>query len=134
MTTVLNTKFSSIDIEARKKIDIKPGDTIRVWQKIREGDKTRLQAFEGLVIAKKHGQEAGGTVTVRKVSGGIGVEKIFPLYLPSIDKVEVVKRAKVRRAKLYYLKDKSSKEIRRKTKTLSNSKDKDPSEVAQSVE
>ncbi|KKS25415.1 MAG: 50S ribosomal protein L19 [Candidatus Yanofskybacteria bacterium RIFCSPHIGHO2_01_FULL_41_27] len=126
--------FNSKNFTASKLANLKPGWTVRIHQKIKDGEKTRTQAFEGLVIAKKHGQEAGGTVTVRKVSGGIGVEKIFPLYLPSIDKVEVVKRAKVRRAKLYYLKDKSSKEIRRKTKTLSNSKDKDPSEVAQSVE
>lgn len=102
-----------------KLADLKPGWTVRIHQKIKDGEKTRTQAFEGLVIAKKHGKEAGGTVTVRKVSGGIGVEKIFPVYLPTIDKVDVIKKAKIRRAKLYYLRDKTSKEIRRKTKTLS---------------
>lgn len=112
--------FSSQNRITSKLADLRPGWTVRIHQKIKDGEKTRTQAFEGLVIAKKHGSEAGGTVTIRKVSGGIGVEKIFPVYLPSIDKVEVIKKAKVRRAKLYYLKDKSAKEIRRKTKTLVN--------------
>lgn len=129
------TIFNSKNLITSKLADLKPGWTVRIHQKIKDGEKTRTQAFEGLVVAKKHGQEAGGTVTVRKVSGGIGVEKIFPLYLPSIDKVEVIKKAKVRRAKLYYLKDKTSKEIRRKTKTLINTKDKvAPETVTQPVE
>ena len=97
-------------------IDVIPGMTVKVHQKIKEGDKTRTQAFEGLIIARKHGAEAGGTVTVRKVSGGIGVEKTFPVFLPTIDKVEVVRKSKVRRSKLYYLREKTAKEIRRKTK------------------
>lgn len=112
--------FSSQNRITSKLADLKPGWTVKIHQKIKDGEKTRTQAFEGLVIAKKHGSEAGGTVTVRKIFGSIGVEKIFPVYLPSIDKVEVIKKAKVRRAKLYYLKDKSAKEIRRKTKTLVN--------------
>lgn len=112
--------FSSQNRITSKLADLKPGWTVKIYQKIKDGEKTRTQAFEGLVIAKKHGSEAGGTITVRKVFGGIGVEKIFPLYLPSIDKVEVIKKAKVRRAKLYYLKEKSAKEIRRKTKSLVN--------------
>ena len=114
MTTVLNTKFSPVDIEARKKIDIKPGDTIRVWQKIREGDKTRLQAFEGLVIARKHGLESGATFTIRKISYGNGVERVFPLFSPVIDKIEILRRGKVRRAKLYYIREKAARETRRK--------------------
>ena len=93
--------------------DLKPGDTVRVWQKIEEKGKTRLQAFEGLILARKHGSEAGGTFTVRKVSGGVGVEKIYPLYSPNIDKIEIVKRAKVRRAKLYYIREKVTREVRR---------------------
>ena len=96
---------------------IRPGWTIKVFQKIKEGEKTRVQAFEGMVIARKHGSENGGTITVRKVSGGFGVEKIFHVFLPTIDKVEIVKKSHVRRAKLYYLRSKSSKEIRRKIKT-----------------
>ena len=98
--------------------DIKPGVTLRVHQKIKEGDKTRTQVFEGIVIARKHGSEPGATITVRKVIGGIGVEKTFPLYLPTIEKFEVVKASKVRRAKLYYLRGKTARETRRKTKIL----------------
>ncbi len=95
---------------------VKPGWTVRVNQRIQEGGKTRVQAFEGIVIAQKHGQEAGGTITVRKVSDGIGVEKVFPIHLPSIESVKVVRKTKVRRAKLYYLRDKTAKEIRRKVR------------------
>lgn len=107
---------SSLDLKDKFKT-IRPGWTIRVFQRIKEGEKNRVQAFEGIVISRKHGQEAGGTITVRKVSDGIGVEKTFPIYLPTIDKVEVVRRTKARRAKLYYLREKSSKEIRRKIKS-----------------
>ena len=89
--------------------DIKPGMTIRVFQKIKElnpkgEEKERIQYFEGMVLARKHGKEAGATITVRKVTDGIGVEKIFPLSLPTITKIEIKKQAKVKRAKLYYLK------------------------------
>ncbi|MDO8663646.1 MAG: 50S ribosomal protein L19 [Candidatus Wildermuthbacteria bacterium] len=83
--------------------DIRPGDTIKVSQKIKEGEKERIQDFTGMVIARKHGKEAGATITVREVIGGVGVEKIFPVYLPSIEKIEVIKSGKVRRAKLYFL-------------------------------
>jgi large subunit ribosomal protein L19 len=86
---------------------------VRVWQKILEKGKTRLQAFEGLVLATKHGREAGATITIRRVASGVGVEKIFPLYSPTIDKIEVVKRSKVRRAKLYHIREKATKEISR---------------------
>jgi len=95
---------------------VRPGWTIRVFQKIREGEKTRIQAFEGTVLARKHGDGITGTITVRRVTGGIGTEKVFPVHLPTIDKVEVVKKTKVRRAKMYYLRGKTSKEIRKKTK------------------
>ncbi len=96
--------------------DLRPGWTVKIYQKIKEGDKTKSQAFEGTVIARKHGNEAGGTITVRRVSGGFGVEKTYPIYLPSIDKIQVLKKPKVRRAKLYYLREKSSREIRKKMK------------------
>jgi len=92
---------------------LQAGDTVRVWQKIEEKGKTRLQAFEGLVLARKHGNEAGGTFTVRKVTSGVGVEKIFPVHSPMIDRVELVKRARVRRAKLYYIREKVAREARR---------------------
>lgn len=100
-------------MEARKGLDIRPGDTVRVHQKIEEKGKFRLQAFEGLVLARKHGTEAGGTFTVRRVASGVGVEKIFPLYSPMIDSIEIVKRARVRRAKLYFIRDKVAREARR---------------------
>ncbi|MBI5645206.1 50S ribosomal protein L19 [Candidatus Kaiserbacteria bacterium] len=106
-------KISPIDMEARKKLDLRAGDTVRVHQKIEEKGKTRLQVFEGLVLARKHGTEAGGTFTVRRVSSGVGVERIFPIYSPMIDKIEIVKRARVRRAKLYYIRDKVAREARR---------------------
>jgi large subunit ribosomal protein L19 len=72
-----------------------------------------LQAFEGLVLSRKHGSEAGATFTVRKVMDGVGVEKIFPIYSPIVDKIEVLRRSKVRRAKLYFVREKAAKEIRR---------------------
>lgn len=96
--------------------DIRPGDTIRVLQKIKEGDKERVQPFEGLVIARKHGKGISATITVRKVSGGIGIERIFPIHSPTLQKIEVLKRSKVRRAKLYYIREKAAKEARRKMK------------------
>ena len=94
--------------------DLRPGQTVRVHQKIKEinakGEaKERLQVFEGIIIARKHGQEPGATITVRKFSDGIGVEKIFPIHSPLVAKVEVVKESKVRRAKLYFLRDAAKK-------------------------
>jgi large subunit ribosomal protein L19 len=85
--------------------DIRPGDTVRVYQRIKEKDKERIQAFEGQVLARKHGREAGATITVRKEVSGVGVEKIFPLHSPTIEKIEIVRRGKARRAKLYYLRE-----------------------------
>ena len=107
------TVHSPVDVNARKNLDLRPGDTVRVYQKIEEKGKTRLQAFEGLVLARKHGVEAGATFTVRRVSSGVGVEKVFPLYSPMIDKIEIIKRTRVRRAKLYYIRDKVAREARR---------------------
>ena len=78
------------------------GDTVRVYLKVREGNRERIQVFEGVVIAKKHGG-IEETFTVRRVSYGVGVEKVFPLHTPAIEKIEVVRHGKVRRAKLYYL-------------------------------
>ena len=106
-------KISPVDMEARKNLDLRPGDTVRVHQKIEEKGKSRIQIFEGLVLARKHGTEAGGTFTVRRVASGVGVEKVFPLYSPMIDKIEVVKRARVRRAKLYFIREKVAREARR---------------------
>lgn len=108
--------FRSKNMPESKLKDLRVGWTVKVYQRIKEGEKTRTQAFEGMIIAKKHGSEPGGTITVRKVSDGIGVEKVFPIYLPSIEKVQVLKKPKVRRSKLYYLREKSSREIRKKMK------------------
>jgi large subunit ribosomal protein L19 len=102
----------------KKVTDFAVGDTVAVVQKIKEGGKDRLQTFEGLVISKKHGTEPGATFTVRKVSGGVGVERIFPLYSPNIDKIKVVKSAKVRRSKLYYLRTAKGKRAKLKKKEL----------------
>ncbi len=106
-------KISPVDMGARKNLGIRSGDTVKVWQKIQEKGKTRLQMFEGLVLAVKHGSEAGATFTVRRVASGVGVEKIFPLYSPMIDRIEISKRSKVRRSKLYHIRKKAAKEIKR---------------------
>jgi len=114
----LNLIISPADVEARKKLDFRAGDTVKVWQKVKEGDKTRLQALEGIVLARKHGLEPGATFTLRKIVSGVGVERVFPLYSPEIDKIEIKSRAKFKRAKLYYVRDRAASEIRRKMKSV----------------
>jgi large subunit ribosomal protein L19 len=99
-----------------KDFDMRVGDTVKVHLKIQEKGKTRIQIFEGMILTRNHGTEKGATFTVRKNSMGYGVERIFPLFSPLIDKVEVVRRAKVRRAKLYYIRDKAAKEISKRMK------------------
>lgn len=91
--------------------EFKAGDTVRVYVRVKEGDKERIQVFQGVVIARKHGG-IRETITVRKVSSGIGVERIFPLHSPVIEKIEVVQEGKVRRAKLYYLRQLKGKKAR----------------------
>ncbi len=91
--------------------DFRPGDTVRVSVRVREGDKERLQAFEGVCIARRGGGMSE-TFTVRKVSGGIGVERVFPLHSPLVAKIDVVRRGRVRRAKLYYLRKLAGKAAR----------------------
>lgn len=91
------------------------GDTVRVHLKVKEGSRERIQIFEGTVIAKKHGG-VSETFTVRRISYGVGVEKVFPLHSPVIDKVETIRRGKVRRAKLYYLRDRVGKRAKVKEK------------------
>jgi large subunit ribosomal protein L19 len=96
--------------------DFRPGDTLRVNVRVREGEKERIQVFEGVCIARKHGGVTE-TFTVRKVSGGVGVERIFPLHSPSVDSVQVVRRGRVRRAKLYYLRNLRGKAARIRERT-----------------
>ena len=108
--------LSTLDKTTRKNLDLRTGDTVKVHQKIQEKNKTRIQIFEGMILARKHGSEAGATLTVRRSANGYGVEKIFPLYSPMVDKIELVKRSKVRRAKLYYIRDKAVKEINKRLK------------------
>jgi large subunit ribosomal protein L19 len=95
-------------IEKKKELDIKPGMVVRVHETIKEKnakgeEKQRVQVFEGIVIARKHGKELGATITVRKLSDGVGVEKIYPISSPLIDKIEIKSRIKSNKAKLYYL-------------------------------
>ena len=98
---------------------LKAGMKVRVWQKIKEADnKERLQAFEGIVIAMKHGLGKTATFTVRKVSSGIGIERVFPMHSPMVAKIDVLSQAKVRRAKLYYLRGRIGKKARIKQKEL----------------
>ncbi len=97
--------------------DFKPGDTIKVHARIKEGEKERVQVFQGFVIRKRKGT-LGATFTVRKVSYGVGVERIFPLHSPTIDKIEVISRGKVRRGKLYYMRELRGKAARIKEKRI----------------
>ncbi len=105
--------LSPVNTEGRAKLGIRSGDTVRVQIKVEERGKTRLQSFEGLVLSVKHGTEAGAMFTVRTTLSGVGVEKAFPLYSPTIDSIEIIKRSKVRRSKLYFIRDKAAKAVRR---------------------
>lgn len=130
-SVISKIKFSPVDIEARRKLGFQSGDTVRVWSKIweeksaKKGDskkgetgKFRTQAFEGMVLARKHGTEAGATFTVRRIASGVGVERIFPLFSPMIDKIEIVKKSRARRSKLYYIRTKAVKDVRRKMRSV----------------
>jgi large subunit ribosomal protein L19 len=110
--------ITPVKTDERSKLGIRPGDTVRVHQKIVEKGKTRIQMFEGLVLATKHGNEAGATFTVRAMMSGVGVERIFPLYAPFIEKIEITKRSKVRRAKLYFIREKVAREVRRQLRNM----------------
>ena len=127
-------QYTPVDVANRKKLNFKAGDTVRVWSKIQEKGKTRLQAFEGLVLARKHGNEIGGTFTVRKVASGVGVERIFPLFSPNVDKIEILKVSKTRKSKLYYIRDKAVKEVKKRLKSVTLSRDESEAESLQSDE
>ncbi len=101
----------------KKLTDFNPGDTVKVHVKIKEGEKTRIQVFQGVVI-RKRGGGSKASFTVRKISYGVGVERIFPLHSPNLDKIEVTREGKVRRARLYYLRDRKGKAAQVKAKNL----------------
>lgn len=149
--------MSPVDMKARKELTFRAGDTVSVWSKILEEKvadkkkdakkkdagkkaemKYRLQAFEGIVLARKHGTEMGATFTVRKVASGVGVERIFPLYSPMIDKIEIVKKARARRSKLYYIRDKAVKDVRSKMRAIANQveveEEADPATIVEKAE
>lgn len=119
---ITKKQFTPVEQESRKKLDFKAGDTVRVWNKIIEKGKTRLQAFEGLVLCRKHGTESGATFTIRKVASGVGVERIFPLYSPNVDKIEVLRKSKTRRSKLYSIRTKAVKEVKKRLKSVTLSR------------
>lgn len=143
MTTKIETFLKPF---LKKEIpDIRPGDTVLVYQKIKEAlkkskssmeqeYKERIQIFEGLVLAKKHGKGISGTITVRKVISGVGVERIFPLHSPTIEKIEIIKRGKVRRAKLYYLRKAKGKKTKIKRREVAKTTPEKPEEEAKKVE
>lgn len=120
---ITKKEFTPVEQDARKSLDFKAGDTVRVWNKILEKGKIRLQAFEGLVLSRKHGKESGATFTIRKVASGVGVERIFPLYSPNIDKIEILRKSKTRRNKLYYIRTKAVKEVKKRLKSITISRD-----------
>ena len=101
-------------------VDLRAGDVVKIHRKIKEGEKERVQIFEGMVIAIKGRQSSSPMLTVRKVSNGVGVEIIVPLFSPNISKITLVKRAQVRKSKLYYVRDKASKALRFKYTNLSD--------------
>jgi large subunit ribosomal protein L19 len=116
---ISKVKLTPVDIEARANLDFNAGDTVRVWSKILdEKGKSRLQAFEGIVLARKHGKEIGATFTVRKVASGVGVERIFPIFSPMVDKIEITKKSRARRSKLYYIRTKAVKDVRKKMRSV----------------
>ncbi len=120
---ITKVQFTPVEQESRKNLDFKAGDTVRVWNKILEKGKVRLQAFEGLVLCRKHGTESGATFTIRKVASGVGVERIFPLYSPNVDKIEILRKSKTRRNKLYYIRTKAVKEVKKRLKSITISRD-----------
>lgn len=107
-------QMSPVAMSERKNLPIRAGATVKVSLKIEEKGKTRLQVFEGLVLATKGGKGNNAMFTVRKVASGVGVEKIFPLYSPSIEKIEIVRQSDVGRSKLYFIRKKVTRDVRRK--------------------
>ena len=110
-------KLSTVDVTKRKALNFRSGDVLRVETKVKEANgKFRIQAYEGLCLARKHGTEAGATFTVRKLSGDVAVERIFPLYSPAIEDIKIVRSNNTRKSKLYFVRTKAAKETRKKLK------------------
>ena len=117
MNTSIN--LTTVNAAERKALTFKSGDVLKVGTKVKESDgKFRVQMFEGLCLARKHGTEAGATFTVRKLSGDIAVERIFPLYSPAIDSIKTVRSNKTRKSKIYFVRTKAAKETRKKLKLV----------------
>ena len=116
MTTLLE-KFN--EAQLKKLPDLRPGCTVKVHQKIKEGEKERIQIFEGIIIGKKHGKGISSMITVRKVVDGVGVERIFPIHSTAVEKIEIIAQGKVRRAKLGYLRTAKGTKSRLKRKEFS---------------
>ncbi|MBI2439390.1 MAG: 50S ribosomal protein L19 [Candidatus Moranbacteria bacterium] len=117
----MHQKLIAFNLKQRKPLstpELQAGDVLKIFRKIKEGGKERTQVFQGTVIAIKGGQSSSKTITVRKISSGVGVELIFPLSSPQIEKIEFVKRTRARRAKLYYVRDKSVKVLSKKLKEV----------------
>ncbi len=113
----MSKKLEEFKKKEKKEVpEIDTGDEVKIHHRIRVGDNERVQISEGLVIARKHGNENTATITVRKKIDKVGVEKIFPIHSPNIEKIEVKKKGKARKSKLYYLRNKSKKETRKKLK------------------
>jgi large subunit ribosomal protein L19 len=112
--------------EDKKVPDFSPGDTVKVNVKVKEGSRERIQAYEGVCISRNGGNALNGSFTVRKISLGEGVERVFPLYSPRIDSIELVRRGSVRRAKLYYLRDRRGKSARIAERTSGHGIEKRP--------
>ena len=113
MNKIINATKDSLKSDI---VDFKPGDTVSVGVKVTEGSRSRIQLFDGVVIAQSAGAGTSKTFTVRKISNGVGVERIFPVHSPIVDSIKVLKKGKVRRAKLYYLRELKGKAARIKTK------------------
>ena len=111
--------LTTVNAAERKALTFKSGDVLKVGTKVKESDgKFRIQSFEGLCLARKHGTEAGATFTVRKLSGDIAVERIFPLYSPAIDSIKIVRSNATRKSKIYFVRTKAAKETRKKLKQV----------------
>lgn len=133
--TIMHKKLIEFNLSQRKTglPEMRPGDVVKVYRKIKEGSKERTQMFEGMIIAIKGHQSSSPTITVRKVSSGIGVELVLPLNSHQIEKIEIVKRTRARRAKLYYVRDKSAKVLSKKLKEVAMKQSVAPTAKAETV-